>query len=281
MQNNNVTELGPMLIGIYGDIKTAKTTFLLTAPKPIFFFDFDQGFERAIWRFPEIKHTIITNIAETDTALKDGNQVIRKFYPIPIKWPGQKTTGFLQLWDEVIVPDFMAVYNDARIKTLVIDTGTLMWLCDHSAHLERVGLRSTNPRSSLLPVEYARPNSDMRSLIGAARHLGRNLILTHHVGGVYETRMVKHGRGIVSEEVRVGDTWAGWKEMGGLVDLVARSYTRELTGQDDIGNIVYANTDPFIVVEHCGLTLRAEGFKLSNPTFDQLKQAVETFRMVK
>jgi hypothetical protein len=44
-----------LLIGIYGDIKTAKTSFDLSLPKPMVNFDFDQSFDRAISRRLELE----------------------------------------------------------------------------------------------------------------------------------------------------------------------------------------------------------------------------------
>jgi len=277
MNNQSSASLGNLLAGIYGDIKSGKTTWALTAPKPIFYLDFDLSFDRAIWRLP-YTHKLIDNISELGPALSSGVDIVRKIYPVPIKWPGQASLGNLQLWDNTIVPDFMAIYNEPRVVSIVIDTGTLMWNVDHQAHLERVSVGKS--RTSLLPVEYARPNADMRALIGAARHMQRNLIMIHHVGGVYETRAHKRGTQIVTEDVRIGDTWAGWKEMGSLVDFVVRTYTKELTGRDDLGNPIFRTVMPFQVIETCGLTLKAEGMLVKDPTFDNVKGAIELLRSI-
>lgn len=271
-------EVKTLMLGLYGDIKTGKTTIGLTFPKPIFFADFDLGFERAIWRFPnlEVNDLDARGLDVTSESLNKGDIIVKR-YPPPVKWPGGSLDGFELSWNQ-ICEDFKTVFTHNRIATIQTDTGTGMWNVDHQAHLERVQKHTPNKhRQNLQPIEYARPNTEMKSLISAARAFGKNLISVHHTGGIYEERFAKDGNTTIS--IRVGDTWEGFSKLGTLVDIIARAYSKEET---------IPNPDPrksptkkkvsYIIIEHCGLTLDAEGFKIVDPNFDKILNVVNMYR---
>lgn len=300
-----------LVIGVYGDVKTAKTSLLLTAPKPIYHVDFDQGIDRAIWRFPDLRVGRLNrgNGVPQPNVFKD-HDIVSKEYLIPIEWPGSKPKGFVEFWEKTLLPDLQSVCESPDVSTIGIDTGTIMWHADTRAQLERVQ-QSQASRQSLLPVEYRRPNDEMRALLGAVKSTGKNLVITHHLEGVYETQWVKKSARADPEllETRVGETWAGWNHLGGLVDIIARcfidygwivtfssgsnmsvtapteSIARKMVPTERAPNMigVFKATDidpvPYLIIEKCGLTLKAEGSRLDNPTFDYLINYLNALRV--
>jgi len=116
----------------------------------------------------------------------------------------------------------------------------------------------------------------MKALVGASRSYGKNFISVHHVGGIYEQRLNKSG---YYDDVKVKDTWEGFTKLGALVDVIARSYTEKET---------IPNKDPrkpptikkvgYIIIEHCGLTTDAEGFKITDPTFEKILNTINLYR---
>ena len=262
-----------ILVGVYGDIKTGKSSVALTFPKPMVYLDFDHGFHRAAWRYPQYRTIDVNSLGTMHQAFASAvpeTDVYLRSYHLPLVFPGQKTSGYLQMYDEVLLPDMQAIYSHPGIKTVVIDTGSMLWKFVCETHLER--LNQFKPRENLMPIDYRRPNLDMRTLIGIARQTGKNLCIVHHVGGVYESRIGSNGRAM---DVQVGETWAGWKEMGATMDMVARCYNTQI---DPAGGIT--KTPPYAVVEHSGLTLSMEGARIDEPTHERFVQAIQYFRGV-
>ena len=134
-----------------------------------------------------------------------------------------------------------------------------MWAIRTRAQLERAQVNNPN-RVRLQQIEYGEPNTDMAAVLGACRAYGKNLLLLHHVGGIYESRLTPHG----TEEVRIGDTYDGWSKSGNLVDVVRRTYKESgTTGVQFID---------------CGLTLAAEGQTLNPANFQSILDYMNQLR---
>ena len=277
MQQSNVKmksgNINSMLFGVYGEIKTGKSTFALTFPTPMVYINFDQGFHRASWRFPNYNVYQLELYEAMETVLTTTKaDVYLRTYRLPFRFPGLKASGYTEMYDKLLLPDMMSVYNSSVIRTIVIDTGSLLWTFICEAHLER--LNQFKPRENLMPLDYRRPNTDMRTIIGTARHVDKNLCIVHHVGGVYKAQT---GRGGQAVEMRVGDTWAGWKEMGSLVDVVGRMYDTEVITAPN-GTPMTQRTKPYMIVEKCGLTLDIEGARANQPTYDNVLEGIYQYR---
>ena len=272
----NPSDVDKLRLGIYGDIKTGKTSLALSFSKPIFHVDLDiGGFQRAEARVLKLGYSVmkLPGITAVNQSLPQFYQtqgwkqlpdIITKPYPLPLKFPGQAIHGMMAVWEELI-DDLLFMYATPQISTIVIDTGTMMHQISTMAHLERI--QAKNPeRQVLQQIEYARPNTEERSLLSGAYTYEKNLVITHHAGGKYESRLTAKG----TEEIRVGDTWAGFNGMGAIVDLVARSFIAPSPN----GTIV-----PRLWIEDCGLTLQAKGEQMENPTFDSLLELINNFRL--
>jgi len=227
------------ITAICGDEGTGKTTMALTFPKPLRHFDIDVGgYRRAIWR-----------LDTTDT--------VSKSYPRPIqmnKLMGQqnvstrieipkKVTGMKELWQS-IVTDFVEACQDAAVKTIVLDSSTLLWNVCHNGRLQELQEiqfakhkkeKPNQPwdendyRERLQPIEYGPANDRMRALLHTARSFGKNLILIHYPTDEYGT--VPDGRGNVVEGKTGKTILDGFKETVKLVDLVVWTSIKTQTVQ--------------------------------------------------
>jgi len=226
------------IIAICGDEGTCKTTMALTFPKPLHHFDIDVGgFRRAAWRLST-------------------EGIVSKGYPKPIqmeKLLGQvgtpsaqvgtpstrvsipkKVTGMKELWQQ-IVQDFVNACMDKEVKTLVIDSNTLLWNICHNSHLQELQERQlikwkNDPktknipfdeneyRERLQPPEYGPANDKMRTILHTARSFQKNLVLTHYPTDEYGA--IPDSKGNIVEGKTGIKILDGFKETVKLVDMV-------------------------------------------------------------
>lgn len=244
------------IVAICGDEGTGKTTMGLTFPKPIRHLDVDVGgYRRAAWRLP-------TEGMES------------KSYPKPIqieKLMGQtpeastrvkipkKVEGMREIWQQ-IVQDFVAACMDTSVKTVVIDSATLLWNIAHNSHLQelqerQLALHKKNKpnipfdendyRERLLPVEYGPANDRMRTILHTARSFSKNLILTHYPTDEYGT--IPDGRGNMIEGKTGIKVLDGFKETVKLVDLVVWVSIKDIT------NAGITEKQPIAKITKCGI----------------------------
>ena len=286
-----------LLVAVMGEAKSTKTSFALTFPKPMVDFDLDQSFERCEARFralyPDAKILKLPPGAE----LLDGHMaafdLIVRQYRLPITLPGRAPTGMKELWDDHIINEIVRADENPRIKTCMIDTGTVLWEVNRMAHLQRTNDRSEKERERLIRIEYARPNTEARSLLSAARFTSTNLIVTHHVKGKYGPGMVENKRGEMElkQDQLIGETLDGYKETNAIVDITARVRS-EITCEHE--NVTFIDNEagraqhgahkinetpvPALVINECGYALSAQGKKITTPSFDSLLALVNERR---
>ena len=157
-----------MLIAISGESNSGKTHFCLSAPEPIEFFDFDGGVLDLLGKFP--------------------NKDIRLHQFLVDVWGKEAVTP---LWEKFLVEYKASLVGDA--ETIIVDTATQLWEVLRSAHFERVQKGSPKERVKLQPIEYAEPNSIMRSVIMAPKTNNKNLILAHYTREVWDSEGKKTG----------------------------------------------------------------------------------------
>jgi len=231
-------------------------------------FDFDLGFKRAANRIPSDWKVLELAFGTALEAghLMQGYDLITKSYLIPIRFPRQPVKGLLDLWTGQIIPDLLLCIQAPHIKSLLLDTGTIMWAIDKDAQLERAQQsagQKGGTRVNLTEMEYSIPNQEMRALLSAARGYGKNLYMPHHVGGKYVT-------GPDGASQRIGDTWDGWRHLGAIIDVIVQTKRHTEITPGPVGSLPTTTVTPAILVETCGYTLRVEGQTLFNPTYDIL-----------
>lgn len=263
-----------LVIGSWGEIKSAKSTLGLSFPTPWVMFDFDQGFARAKPRLPLIQpgKTLVEVPPGTvlTPAILSSADMIVKSYRLPIKFPKAPVRGWLGLWEDEVLPDMVLVIEDKRFLSMLFDTGTVLWNLAKDAMLERAQ-KSTRDRTSLLPVEYTMPNGELRAVLGSGKHYNKNMYISHHVGGKYEDRP--------SGSVRVGDTWDGWNHLGAVVDVIVKTsieigpLSLGINGQGMVAAKI-----PVCHIETNGYSLESEGCKIELPTFQKILDLTNEFR---
>lgn len=218
------------ITAIVGDEGTGKTTMALTFPRPLVHFDIDVGgYRRAAWR------------------LEDTTDITTKSYPMPIqtsKLMGQttdassrirvpkKVEGMKEMWQQ-IVQDFVDACQNQEVKTLVLDSSTLLWNINHKTELQMIQERQVarqkkekanqpwddnDYRERLQPIEYGPANDRMRTLLHTARSFQKNLVLVHYPTDEYGA--VPDGKGGMGEGKTGKVILDGFKETVKLVDLV-------------------------------------------------------------
>ena len=221
---------------ICGEEGTGKTTMALTFPKPVRHFDIDVGgYRRAAWRL-------------------DTEGLSTKAYPMPIqidKLKGQTTVssriqvpkkveGMKNMWQD-IVTDFVEACQDAAVKTIILDSSTLLWNICHKSVLEEIQERQlakhkkehpnipwdeNDYRERLQPIEYGPANDRMRTLLHTARSFSKNLVLVHYPADEYGT--IQDGKGNMVEGKTGKVILDGFKETVKLVDLVVWTSIKEV-----------------------------------------------------
>jgi hypothetical protein len=280
--------LGSIVLAIEGDDKSGKTSLALSAPGPIYHMDVDVGgYNRASHRF---------------RALAESGQIFSKTYHPPkvailnplrqkliagqraptILKPSFKLEGWSEAWYEML-QDFADVLEDKIVsksgepfKTIIADSWPMVWDFCTRGFLQEVQTRNPSAnRSSLIEIEYGEPNARMRTMIYAARQMGKNLVCTHQLTEVREERIVN---GDIKTVVIPGQfKHTGWRHMDKEVDLTVRVEFRDYKpkGSTDPEQRLLI---PYGTVRLCGLAVEPTGQELKDPTWGKLVQLVEMYR---
>jgi len=248
-----------LVITIWGEEKTGKSTLALTFPTPIYHFDLDVGgFARAAWRFknkdirskPYVAHDELEKLLKGDITVKAGRRVL----------------GMKELWQEIIV-DYAKVLQDTAIATVVMDSGTQLWSICHSAFLQEKQeaqgkVADGDLRERLQPMEYGAPNARMRSIIYAARSYKKNLVITHYPRDIYITQVNSDGKVVDVKSGKIEPD--GFKENRRLTDL-------------EISTFIDKSGAPRSIITRSGISMEALNIELE-PTYDAIIPAIQMMR---
>ncbi len=244
-------DLTEALVGVMGAPKTAKTTWLFSAPKPIFHVDADRGLERAAPRLIQQGYTIKQLTANTvpDYADMMGADIISLPLEMPIGWKGAQLAGFSELVTVLVTAIQMSCQAE-WIKTIGYDTGTVIWPWIHSAELQAKQVMNSK-RESLLPVEYAAPNQLQKALFVNPRSVHKNVVVTNH------TRNITKDGGT---EV-IGITWDGWSRLEAAVDVFLSTRIDQVAPPPVVGKISTGEraSVPVAHIVRCGWSLESKG----------------------
>ncbi len=265
-----------MIIGIWGDDKTCKTTFALTAPKKLAHMEFDiGGYDRAKHRFKEA-------ISTGDIITEYENEELRFIMPfqfndmaeLNLVRPSKIIVGMKELFFKFLA-QYMKLLTDPEIATVVIDTGTLLWeVCTSSVLQEKQELQFTADgnlkpgqqlRTSLNTFEYREPNIRMRGIMYQAKANRTNLIITHHSADQYGPVQRK---GEITEEKTGKKERKGWNTLGDSADVIIHT---DIVWEDVDGKktaMPYGEIDLAECIELVGTRLRV-------PTYDKVVRLIE------
>ncbi len=244
-----VAELIPSITTIYGDPGTIKTSIAITWPRPMAVYNLEGGASRA-WGYNE--------------GIADKSIVERKF-AIPVKSLTERwaaLTGHLEAWKAMtkqMETDFKT------FKTVVWDTGTMVWALDRDAYLQE--LQQEKARKQLLQIEYGEPNRRMNGLYSLPRAYQTHLVVVHHETDEYAQVFDPMGRPMVEDGRPMSATTGkripeGFKHTLALSDWVLHTHieTNPDTNEDT----------PWATVEKSGYGLYMRGKSMEWPSYEGL-----------
>ena len=193
------------VITLFGPMNTAKSTFLLTCPGPVFAFDLELGMGRADWRIKAIVEYDKWTFELTTDELLELVEFTR----------GGHIHGRIRQWNQMMTK-FVEVVKSGLYKTIGFDTAKVLWDADNQSILEL--RQQENPsKQTLDPMEYAAPNLRMSNVIDICRRMDINLVLINHERDVYVKQLVNGQlRDVPSGEKELD----GWRATMDLSDWV-------------------------------------------------------------
>jgi len=231
-----------VIISVWGEEKTGKTSFGLSAPEPIRVIELDiGGTARADWRF------------------RGKNIEVESFAPDVIEHGDQAESV---LW-QAMTRKYYEWLQDSSVATIIIDSGTLLWAYCHGAYLAEIRKKAPG-RQRLQPIEYREPNSRMRSILTAARQHKKHLILPHHSRDVRKDVVDREGR---VNSIPTGEQeQAGFKELGYLSDIIIMTDWSAVDATS-IG-----------LIKKCGPVMTVSGITMPDITFDKVMNMIKMAR---
>ena len=256
-----------LVVSYFGLEKTGKTTFGFSAIKTypdgiMVHFDFDLGRERAIWRFPQSLADRIRSV---------------EFPEIPTWTLG--SYAITKQWAEFERIYEMAL-NDTNVRAIFIDTATQMHRLNADEYLENYVKRNRKERHQLSQIEYRIPNSRTRAKIMAARSAGKDLILAHYEGDVYQEQFVPQVDGSLKKEsIKTGaKVLAGFSETPYLANYHLQLTLRNVNVDPVTGkglNPVKLKTFARILTPN---PQSAFGVEIPEPTYEALLRTIEALK---
>ena len=239
------------VIGIKGDNKAGKTTFALTFPKPMVYFETDiGGYRRAAHRF--------------DTSKISTKRFLAPIEDIQRKLSGEKgfKKGWRELWEN-FWQNYMEALVNPEVQTIVIDSFPQLYsISNECAHQEKEE-KSGKIVERMMPLDYTPSYWRMQNLIYTARVNGKGLVLTHFLSDEYQDVIVKEG--IASRKTGKKIT-AGWSKIDKELDLMLECW---YDPQDKVSKAK-------IVLS--GLARELLGQTITDPTWETLEALINVYR---
>lgn len=265
-----------MIFVLWGEDKSCKNTLALSFPKPLVDMEFDiGGFERSCRNLP---HLLIKDWYNQGLIKRE--QFIMPFQlgeidPIKeIIRPSKIIVGMKELFYQFAVK-FIGHLKDPNIKTIFVDTGTLLYEVTCTGYLQEkqelqlplkpdgMGKDGRPLRVSLLPIEYREPYIRMRGFLYQAKAHGKHLVLTHHASDEYGLIRLKDG---TMGEGKTGKrVLHGWGQLGDGCDVLGHTYWSK------------ADSKPYFNVELAEVK-ELEGMVIKEPTFDKIETTIKMLK---
>lgn len=268
----------PLIVGIQGEDKTAKTSLALTFPKPLAHLELDiGGFQRSAWRFEkEIEEGWI------------------KSFPLPLDQGGESELhdlfgtkkdsvlvhGYRELWNKlidtyigIITGKIVSVHG--AYNSVVFDSFSMTYLSAHQGYLQslqeaQIAQQIANPKANqkirerLQPIEYTTPFNWMRGLLTTAKTRGKIMVLIHKLEDERKPRVGKDGEvDMIPTGLKVAQ---GWKDITQWADLMIETSLARSNG-------TYPKPKAKMVL--CGLNLEVIGMEYPEPTWDDIAGHLE------
>lgn len=162
-------DIKSLFIVIKGQTSTLKTSFICSAPDPIYIFDFDNGLDGVVDRWidagKDIKHVTIGVIAKE--SLEENQAQADEV------WSRFKKT-------------YYEIVEDNSARTIGIDTGTHLWEIAQWSELGKIEIARADKKDTILPFYWGKVNQQFRSLMQKALDCDKNVIVTHRMKEEWE-----------------------------------------------------------------------------------------------
>ncbi len=260
---------------LWGEDKSCKNTLGFSFPKPLVDMEFDiGGFRRACRNLPHLpikdwydqKLITLEQFAIPFQIQLDDAKNVR---------PTKVIVGMKELFYQ-FAAKFIGHLQDPNIKTIMVDTGTLLYEITCQGYLQELqekqaplnattgkGSDGKPLRTSLLPIEYREPYIRMRGFAYQAKAHKKHLIMTHHASDEYG--LVKLRDGTLGEGKTGKRVMHGWAQWGDSADVVGHTWW------DSKAMKAYFTVELAEVKE-------LEGMSFENPTFETLDTIIKMIR---
>ena len=262
---------------LWGEDKSCKNTLALTFPKPLVDMEFDiGGFERSCRNLPHlpIKDWYNEGLIRLETFIVPFQ--IGDIDPIAkIIRPSKVVVGMKELFYE-FAAKFIGHLKDPEIKSIMVDTGTLLYDVTCQAYLQELqekqmpinvstgkGSDGKSLRAQLQPIEYREPYIRMRGFAYQAKAHKKHLIVTHHASDEYG--ITKKSDGTIGEGKTGKRALHGWGQWGDSADVVGNTYWDS------------TKMKPYFHVELAEVK-ELEGMVFEQPTFDDIQTVIKMLR---
>ena len=269
-----------LILSVSGEAKTGKTTFGYTAPLTIVGFSFDIGADRAIkgikydyfkdldeageidiqrWVTPEHKPSEGAKFKNeiTDRITWHDHSISIYEFPTQVQIT-DRVVGVREQW-QAFLTLFQTACLDDKVRTVVIDTGSLARRVAADAWLQTIQEDTDPARKQLIEIEWGKPNQAIRDVYNLARACDKNLIMIHHLRDERKPRA--NARGQIEFLPTGKREYEGLRESDRIWDVGIRT---KKTG----GNISFE-------YETCGYNLALENSPVAGDTWDTMVAQID------
>ena len=269
-----------MIVVLWGEDKSCKTTFALTFPKPLVIMELDiGGFDRAKYRFKKEIDAGLIRYEPFIVPFQIGN-----FDPANLTVrPSKIVVGMKELFYQFVGKFIQHMTDDTA--TIVVDTGTLLYdiTCEGYKQekqelqlpLRPDGMGSDGKplRTILQPVEYREPYLRLRGIAYQAKSHKKHLVVTHHAADEYDATLQKDG---TIANARTGKRELhGWGQWGDSADVILRTYWQKAVIDPKTKEEI-TPAGPYCNIELAEIK-QLEGMVIDEPNFDKIDQMIKFF----
>lgn len=159
------TDPNRLLVATWGEPKTGKTSFALSFPEPIYFFNMDWGLEHHIERLKS-----------------QGKQVyVADYLSIEPELTEAQAETMLQSFER----DYAKALKGGN-GTIVIDTATQLWQLASKVFLDDIKKKRRD--GQIYPFDYANANAYFQNLINQVKGTGMNMVLIQRAKEKYNSQ---------------------------------------------------------------------------------------------
>jgi hypothetical protein len=201
-----------IIMAISGPEKSGKTSFGLSMPKPLAYFNFDRKLE-------EVGLTTI-GVSEDD--------IIAKHILVS---EGDNQAVYKKKWNEFTTAFRYVLFESREIRSILVDTETDMW--------ELIRLAEFGKLTEIMPYMYKQVNTPYRALLNECHKGDKNIIFTRKVKRQYKNdkwtgKMDVAGQGQVKDIVQVNATMF-WDDDGANITIVNNGLNATINGDTYAG----------------------------------------------